>query len=124
VEESQQQAAEDAKAGIVDFNEQSLSQLVDMGIPEHHAKRALIATNNGSLDAVFAYIEAHEHDAEFNKPPEPGQEENGKKKRKRPRLIPLEMQKLFTQLKMIDQGAVSTHGKLQISDDILLNIVY
>lgn len=112
MEEAQQQAAEDAKIGVIEVNEQSLAQLVEMGIPEHQARRALVGTKNGNLDSVFAYIDAHESDPEFNKPPEPEPEENGKRKKKRPRLIPLELQRLFTQLKMVDQHAVSTHGML------------
>lgn len=78
-----------------------------MGIPEHHARRALIATKNGSLDEVFGYIEAHENDPEFDKPPE---EDIKKNKKKKPRHIPLELQRLFTFLKLVNQEAVSTHG--------------
>lgn len=114
IEEANRQATEESKIGIVEVNEQTLSQLVDMGIPEHHARKALMGTKNGSLDAVFSYIEAHESDPEFNMVPELEAEDGGKKKRKKPRQIPLEIQRLFTQLKLIDQNAVSTHGRARI----------
>lgn len=85
-----------------------------MGVAEHHARRALLATKNAPLDEIFSYIEQHENDSEFNKPLEEsntdGIEEN-KKKRKKPRQIPLEIQRLFTMLKLVDQETVSTQGR-------------
>lgn len=83
-----------------------------MGIPEHHAVRALLGTKNGSLDEVFNYIEAHENDPEFNKPlSDPNDTNDNKKKRKKPRFIPIELQRLFSQLQRSDRLAVSTDGK-------------
>ena len=111
-----------------EVNEGVLSMLVDMGIQEHLARRALQGTNNGDLDAVFGYLESHENDPEFNKPPV--QQEDGdaggntdavadagavldgsKKKKKKARYIPIELQRLFAHLKLIDQYAISTNGK-------------
>lgn len=114
VETHEQETVEDANKGIIEPDEGNLSLLMSMGIPEHHARRALVGTKNGSLDAVFEYIEHHENDPEFNKPlPNSSEnEENGKKKRKKPRFIPIELQRLFTQLQLIDQQAVSTNGEI------------
>lgn len=117
LEVHEQEAAEDTQKGIIEPDESNLSLLMSMGIAEHHARRALIGTKNGSLDDVFEYIEKHENDAEFNKPMPTNSEteENGKKKRKKPRFIPIELQRLFAQLQLIDQQAVSTHGELLVA---------
>eukprot|EP01032_Pedospumella_encystans_P025073 gene25073-28345_t len=105
----EQEAAEEVKKGVIEPDEGLLSTLTSMGIPEHHAVRALQGTKNGSLDEVFNYIEAHENDAEFNKPlVDPNDPNEGKKKRKKPRFIPIELQRLFSQLQLSDRLAVST----------------
>lgn len=108
----EQDAAEEVKKGVIEPDESLLSTLTSMGIPEHHAVRALQGTKNGSLDEVFNYIEAHENDPEFNKPlVDPNDANEGKKKRKKPRFIPIELQRLFSQLQLSDRLAVSTDGK-------------
>lgn len=112
----EQEAAEEVKKGVIEPDEGLLSTLTSMGIPEHHAVRALQGTKNGSLDEVFNYIEAHENDPEFNKPlVDPNEANEGKKKRKKPRFIPIELQRLFTQLQLSDRLAVSTDGKYRFS---------
>jgi uncharacterized UBP type Zn finger protein len=105
----EQEKAEDSKKGVIEPDEATLSQLLSMGVPEHQAKRALIATKNASMDEVFNYIDEHGGDPEFNKPPEETIDSNVRKKKK-PRQIPLEIQQLFTQLQIIDQSAVTTEG--------------
>lgn len=81
---------------------------MSFGVPENRAKRALVATKNSGMDDVFAYMEQHENDPDIDKPlPETVQ---SKKKKKKPRLIPLELQNLFTKLKFIDCKAISTEG--------------
>jgi hypothetical protein len=90
-----------------------------MGVSEHHAKRALVATKNASVDEVFSYIDEHESDPEFNKPLEEAADSSVRKKKK-PRQIPLEIQRLFTQLQMVDQSAVTTEGTLSVRTHQLL----
>jgi len=108
----EQEVAEEAKKGVVEVDESSLSMLLAMGIPEHHATRALLATKNASLDEVFTYIEAHENDPEFNKPlVDPADASKAEKKKKKPRFIPIELQRLFSQLQLSDRLAVSTDGE-------------
>ena len=80
-----------------------------MGVPEDHARKALTATKNGGLDQVFDYIEKNENTKEFNTSLPPTGDATKKKKRK-VRYIPLELQHLFAQLKMADRQAVSTQG--------------
>ena len=75
-----------------------------MGVDEHKARKAIIATNNGTYDEVFQYIEQHNDDPEFN------QVVTIHKKKKKPRYIPLELQNLFTQLFSINKYSVSTQG--------------
>ena len=110
VAEFEQDTKEDAKKGLIEADEQLLAQLTDMGIPEYQARRALIGTKNGGLDQAFGYIEEHENDPEFNKPTENSNEANTKKQKK-PRQIPLEIQRLFTQLQLINRCEISTDGK-------------
>ena len=95
-----------------------------MGIPDHHAHRALVGTKNGSLDEVFNYIEANENNPEFNQPlQDPNDTADGKKKRKKPRFIPIELQRLFSQLQLSDRLAVSTDGNSMHEPKLLSEIV-
>lgn len=78
----------------------------DFGVTENKARRALISTKNASVEAVFEYLESH--------PNEPGDlidiSEDPKKKKRKPRLIPLELQNLFTRMQCVDQATLSTEG--------------
>jgi uncharacterized UBP type Zn finger protein len=97
--------------GLFEVDETILKTLIDMGITENHATKALIGTKNGSLDQVFQFIDAHENDVTFNAEVDmQAAEAAAKKKKRKPRYIPLELQKLFSQLKLVDRQAVSTHG--------------
>eukprot|EP01034_Spumella_vulgaris_P022855 gene22855-29029_t len=85
--------------------------LMDMGVSENHAMKALTGTKNGSMEECFQYIDAHENDVAFNTEIDPQTAESAAKKKKRkPRYIPLELQRLFSQLKLIDRQAVSTNA--------------
>jgi uncharacterized UBP type Zn finger protein len=93
---------------------------ISFGFEAHLVRRALKGTNNGSMDAVLEYMDAHAQDPEFNKP-EPVEElpsateqadADNKRKRKKARVIPIEIQRLFTQLQLINQYAISTNGTL------------
>ena len=113
--EQEQQLA--TQEGHIEPDENMLEMLLSMGILEHHAKRALVGTKNGGLDGVFAYIEEHENDPEFNKPFEDGKTAAAAaaaektKKKKRPRVIPIELQRLFAQLQLSNKLAISTNGE-------------
>eukprot|EP01038_Epipyxis_sp_PR26KG_P009755 gene9755-13124_t len=104
VEDHQKEIEESTKHGIVEPDEKLLETLLSMGILENHAKKALIATKNAALDVVFDYIDRHENDPEFNQPIVIVD----RKKKRKPRYIPLELQRLFAQLSMIDRLAIST----------------
>lgn len=81
----------------------------DFGISnEALCKKALIMTKNNFEEALAWYF-THESDAESVI--EPAVEETGKKKMK-PRLIPLELQNLFTRMKVLNQYALSTEGNV------------
>lgn len=112
VAEHEKEKEESTNKGLFEVDEAILKSLVEMGITENHATKALIGTKNGSLDQVFQYIDAHEQDAAFNAEIDPqAAEAAAKKKKRKPRYIPLELQKLFSQLKLVDRQAVSTHGQ-------------
>jgi uncharacterized UBP type Zn finger protein len=80
--------------------------LLNFGYSEHAARKTLIATNNADFDVLTSYLELHAADEGFNDPPI----EEKKKKKHRPRLIPLELQKLFTNMQTLDLRALSTQG--------------
>ena len=56
------------------------------------------------MNDAIDYIAANSSKAGFNDPPK----EIGSKKKKKPRLIPLELQNLFTRLQLLDCEAIST----------------
>lgn len=92
-----------------------LSSLMDMGFEENGARRSLLATK-GVLDAALNYYLEHSEDAGFLDPPSKAKSSEkastasaqAAKKKKKPRLIPLELQRLFTQLEHLDIDAQST----------------
>lgn len=93
-------------------DESLLDALTSMGFDEHGSRRALVATKGGGgVDAALNYYLEHSDDAGFLDPPkEEGTKKDGAagKKKKKPRLIPLELQRLFTQLQHLNIYAQST----------------
>lgn len=111
VSEHEKEKEECAIKGVFEVDEATLKMLLDMGVSENHATKALIGTKNGNVELAFQYIDAHQNDPAFNAEADPrAVEAAAKKKKKKPRYIPLELQRLFTQLKLVDRLAVSTHG--------------
>lgn len=96
-----------------DVNYELLSSLKDMGVEEEVAKTALINTNNGGIEAAFVYIEEHPEitATKVETPAENSSINTIHRTKKRPRLIPLELQRLFSQLKMAEQESISTKGQ-------------
>lgn len=90
---------------MVEPEDALLEQLKSFGFNEHGCRKALIATKNGGIDQAFEYLGLHENDPGFNDPPT-------MPKRRRPRYIPLELQRLFAQMQSLDQRAISTEGTL------------
>ena len=92
-----------------------LQSLISMGVNEISARNALVATKNGAYDLIFDFIEKNENNRDFNLSQQTKQVDTGTsilKKKRKPRYIPLELQYLFTQLKLVDRLAVSTSGDL------------
>lgn len=88
-----------------------------MGVFESHGRRALIATKNGSMDQIFDFLLKNANTPEFQAAILPTEQENAaaaKRKKRKPRHIPLELQYLFSLLKMADRQAVSTQGNIGI----------
>ena len=100
----EKQASLDLKSGIIEPNEQLLEQLKSFGVNEHGGRKALVATKNVSIEAAFDYVSQHENDPSFNDPPVT------EKRRRKPRYIPLELQRLFVQMQELDQRTISTEG--------------
>lgn len=102
---------ETQKLDTFEIDNDLLQSLISMGIHEIGARKALVATKNGTYDLIFDFIEKNEHNSDFNLPPPTKAVDNSVvtlKKKRKPRYIPLELQYLFTQLKLVDRLAVST----------------
>jgi len=76
--------------------------MVEIKMEENGCRKSLSATKN-SLDEAMDYYWQHEGDVNFHEPTIAD-----KKKKKKPRVIPLELQKLFTNMQILDQQALST----------------
>jgi hypothetical protein len=85
-----------------------------MGVDESTAKFVLIQTKNKGVEEALDYLDRlgeREVQAELNKYQASINSANTKKKRK-PKYIPLELQRLFSELQLINRCTVSTNGKL------------
>jgi uncharacterized UBP type Zn finger protein len=80
-----------------------LEMLISMGIPENSAKYALVKTKNKGIEDAFEVVE------QLGDNPPPVDNSSGTKKKK-PRYIPLELQRLFSELQLINKSAISTQG--------------
>ena len=92
-----------------------LNTLTTFGFSANFSRVALVAVKNASLEAAMDWMNSNEA-VEKNLAAESaaaGSGGNGSdaKKKKKPRMIPLELQRLFTQLQMLNQRSISTEGK-------------
>lgn len=74
-----------------------------MGVEEVAARYALIKTKNKGIEDAFECI------AELGDKPPPVQE--SPKKKKKPRYVPLELQRLFSELQLLNKATISTQGR-------------
>jgi hypothetical protein len=96
MDEYEKQKQSDEKIGVIEADENLLQTLLTICEPIG-ARRALIATKNKSFDdAVANYFEQNDKDPNFNV--EVVVPETKIKKVKKPRYIPLELQRLFTRI--------------------------
>jgi hypothetical protein len=99
----------DAAADKPEPDEQLIEELVRMGFTREGAYRSVDACHNVGLQEALEYAFQHSDDQNFNDPlPHSLQEEAAKKKKKKPRLIPLELQHLFTKMQTLDCASIST----------------
>ncbi len=98
------------QSGVIKPDESMLEALMAMGVEEVMAKVALIGIQNAGIAEAFEFIDTAGEglQQQINKYQE---EQKHKKKIKKPRYIPLELQRLFSELLLIDQHSVSTQGK-------------
>jgi uncharacterized UBP type Zn finger protein len=80
-----------------------------MGFSNSGAYKSVEATKNVGFEQALEYAFEHSEDAGFNDPlPKETAEKEASKKKKKPRLIPLELQSLFTKMQFLDRKAIST----------------
>lgn len=78
-----------------------------MGYDEQSARKALVATKNAGIELAMDFCANNPKESPTNLMEN---SEESKKKKKKPRFIPLELQKLFTKMKLEDRLAISTEG--------------
>jgi hypothetical protein len=113
IETDQSEEAEKSKKGVIEPSESLLEMLNAMGVDESTAKFVLIQTKNKGVEEALDYLERlgeREVQAELTKYQANINSANTKKKRK-PKYIPLELQRLFSELQLINRCTVSTNGK-------------
>lgn len=103
-----QQKSDAAALGIIEPDETLLDQLREFGVEDNMSKRALIAVKNAGVMEAMDHIDQHEKELRAQIASAPV--EDLKKKKKKPRLIPLELQRLFTQMQLINKRSLSTQG--------------
>ena len=100
-------------SGEFEVNEDLLAQLASMGVNDFIAKKALKSTKNAAIEEVFEYIMTNETTLEKEAKEEVERVRNTTKdvkikKSSKPRLIPLELQKLFTNMQSLNLKALTT----------------
>ena len=105
LDEFEDEISSKAKSGEVTAEEDSLARMIDMGMDEHGSRKSLVATNNRGIEDAVEYYTSHENDPGFKVPPAG---EKDKKKKRKPRVIPLELQRLFTNMQVLQKQALST----------------
>lgn len=105
LDEYLEEKKEAATLGIIEADENLLAQLKEFGFEEAIGKLALVAVKNIGITEAFEYIEKN---GEALKAEVTASTEEAKKKKKKPRLIPLELQRLFTQMQQLDRRSLST----------------
>lgn len=108
LEEYLQEKSEAVTLGIVEPDETLLEQLKEFGIEDEIGKKSLIAIKNSGVMEAMDYIDQHEKELRAQIAIAPS--EDVKKKKKKPRLIPLELQRLFTQMQLSNKKSLSTQG--------------
>ena len=88
-----------------------VGDLVAMGFDENGSKKAVIATKSAGMEPALNYYLEHCEDKGFTEPEKAeaaAADDKTSKKKKKPRTIPLELQRLFSQLELLDIEAQST----------------
>lgn len=96
------------KEGIIEADEGMLEMLTCMGIEEPMAKAVLVAVRNAGIAEAFEYLEVHRDSLQQQL--DSKTQEDSKRKIKKPRYIPLELQRLFAELTALNRFSVSTEG--------------
>jgi hypothetical protein len=98
--EEQLRSQQEGKSGS-EPDDGIVQNLMKLGISENGSKRACLAVKNAGLDQAMEWAFEHSDDPIFNEPV--------KSKKKKARLIPLELQRLFAQLQHLERKTISTH---------------
>lgn len=89
-----------------EMNEVLFGELLNFGVTEPIARQALELTKNSSIEDALDMVQKLNADLEFN--------ETRKRRISKPRYIPLELQKLFAKMKLLDQDSISTEGCISL----------
>jgi Ni,Fe-hydrogenase III component G len=101
----------DDKCSEIVVDENILKEMMTvLGFNEIGSRKSLIATKNEGFNQAMEYYLQYVNDPLFNVTVNTDTSEETKKKKKKPRVIPIELQRLFTNLQFLDQKSISTQG--------------
>lgn len=80
-------------------NDELVSQMLSMGFDDFVCRKCISKTSNQGIIEALEYFDKHHNDTGFF-------EQSTKKVRH----LPLEMQKLFSRLQLVDEKSISTKG--------------
>jgi hypothetical protein len=109
IDDYEKEKREESKAGTVTEDDELMATLMAMGVEDAVARRALIGVKNAGVMEALDYIEAHPEITTLTAESSTG-EAAGKAKKKKPRLIPLELQRLYAQMQLLNRKTLSTEG--------------
>lgn len=109
----------------LDGCEELINILTQMGFSNNGAKRSILQTSN-NMEEALAYALTHGEDTGFNDPVDGDnytanstssvatatEGNGGRKKKRKPRHIPIELQQLFSRMQLVDKKAISTEGNM------------
>jgi hypothetical protein len=107
VREDQEQHHKKTTSGIIEADDQLVEMMVNMGFEDKRVRCALVTAKN-DMERAFEIIDTIS-EKELQK--YISQQQQATSTRKKPRYIPLELQRLFTELQCYDQISISTEGK-------------
>lgn len=109
---------EDATKGVAEADEGMVASMTTMGVDVAQARVALVAVKSAGVEQAMEYLFSHESDVQFVEAVKQMQAQmqaqaqaQKKPKQRKTRTIPLELQRLFAQMQLLNKKSLSTQGE-------------